>query len=183
MVFENFDLVTVGVMDERGGDRPVLEPLRRRDRLYSRVDTTLIEALAIVGAQVELPEGVPVIDWALVIVVPGELDPIAVVSGKHHLGHVRDLDSMGDLEPEHFLVEVHGLFEIDDVDAVLVDARFHRLRVSVIRGRLRDCPVKLDERIGETGGFLGPGVLLDCGRVALDDAGAANPDLDCLRND
>jgi hypothetical protein len=32
---------------------------------------------------------------------------------------------MGDLEPEHRLVEVHGLVEVGHVDAVLIDARLH----------------------------------------------------------
>ena len=104
MVLQDFNLVAVRVANECGGDGPVVQPLWRRDRFDARVHTALIEALAIVGAQIELPQGAAMLDGPLVIVVPGQLDPVAAFTRQNHPGQIGDLNSMGDLETEQCLV-------------------------------------------------------------------------------
>ena len=51
----------------------MLEPLGRGDRLDARVHAALIQTLAVVGVQVELPEAVAVVDRTLLVVVAREV--------------------------------------------------------------------------------------------------------------
>ena len=134
MVLKDFDLVTIGVADECGGDGPVRKAFRSRDRLRAGIDAALVEALAVVGAEVELPEGVAVIDGALMIVMPGQLDSVPVLTRQHDLADIGDLHAMGDLEPEYGFVEVNGFFQITDVDAVLIDAGLHCPKTPLVDG-------------------------------------------------
>ena len=84
-----------------------------------------VETFTIIGAQVELPKGIAVIYGSLLVMVPGELNPISVGARQNHFSHVGDLDSVCNLETEHCLIEMNGLFEICHIDAVLVDTRLH----------------------------------------------------------
>ena len=57
----------------------------------------------------------------------GQLDSVSVSSGQHHFRRIGNLDAMGDIKPQHFFIEVDGLFKIRDIDAVLIDTGFHDL--------------------------------------------------------
>ena len=94
-VCENFTVRAVGVADEGGGNGPVLEHFRRRDRLHARIHATLVQALAIVGVQVELPEAVAVFDRTLLVVVLGELNLVTGFSRETDLGDAGCFDAMG----------------------------------------------------------------------------------------
>ena len=82
MVLKNLDLVSVRILDECGGNGPSVEALGLHDRLGSRIDCPLIQPLAVVGFDVELPEGVE-------MVMPGDnlkfkvelIAPIAMEEG------------------------------------------------------------------------------------------------------
>ena len=62
---EHFDQIAVGVFDERGGHRPVVELHRFGHRLGASVDAAFVEAFAIVRVDVELPETVAMFDGAI----------------------------------------------------------------------------------------------------------------------
>jgi len=147
---DELDVIAVGVANERHRHRPLLEPHRRRARVGAGGDRALVEARAIVGVHVELPQRVAVVDRPTVLVLARELDAPAAVAREHDLAHVRQFDAVRHREAERLFVEAHGTLQVAHVDAELVEAGLHvvlRLsdvglkRVSQNPARVRTPPV------------------------------------------
>ncbi len=58
--------------------------------------------------------------------MPGELNSVSTRAGQDDFADVRNFNSMCDFEAENLLVKPHGIFQVTDVDAVLIKAVFHR---------------------------------------------------------
>ena len=119
------DEVAVGVLHEGCDDGPMLKLRRFHDGLRARVDASLVEAFAIIGLEIELPERVAVFDRPDVVALPCKLDPVAIFAAQDHFSELFLLDAMGNLQAERLFIKLDASIKITNVDAVLVDGHLH----------------------------------------------------------
>src|SRR5262249_44814118 len=123
VVLQQLEEVAIGILDKRDGDRPAVELARCRHRFAAGGDGLVVQRLAVLSVDIDLPHRRPHVDGARSVKVLRKLQARSPnFSLEHDLVHTGDLRAALHGNSDHALPEGDGPVDVTHVDAVLPEA-------------------------------------------------------------